>query len=263
MLPARTDDVTLPRLIGMVHLEPLPGSPGFRGDFEAVLARACADAQVLQAAGFDGVVVENFGDAPFFGDDVPDVTVAVMTRAVTAVIEAAAIPVGVNVLRNDARAALAIAAATGAAFIRVNVLSGTMYTDQGPIIGNAAEVARTRAVLCPDVAVLADVFVKHATPPPGLTLESAAHDLADRGGADALIVSGTGTGSPLDIRDLRRVRAATRIPLFAGSGVTPATVAEILAIADGVIVGSALKEGGAARGPVDPERAAAFIAAVG
>lgn len=255
--------MTLPRLIGMVHLGPLPGSPGFRGDLETIVAAARGDARALDAAGFDGLVVENFGDTPFFADDVPDVTVAAMTRAVGAVIEAAAIPVGVNVLRNDALAALAIAAATGAAFVRVNVLSGTMYTDQGPIVGNAAEVARARATLCPRAAVLADVFVKHATPPPGLTLESAAQDLAGRGGADAVIVSGTGTGSPLDIRELRRVRAATDVPVFAGSGVTPETVAEILSIADGVIVGSTLKVDGLATRPVDPERAAAFIAAAG
>jgi len=261
--PERTEGVTLPRLIGMVHLGPLPGAPEFPGDLEALVAAARADAQALAAAGFGGVVVENFGDAPFFADDVPDVTVAAMTRAVGAVIEAAAIPVGVNVLRNDALAALAIAAATGASFIRVNVLSGTMYTDQGPIIGNAARVARARAELCPEVTVLADVFVKHATPPPGLTLESAALDLADRGGADAVVVSGTGTGSPLDIRELRRVRTAIELPVLAGSGVTPETVAEILSIADGVIVGSALKVGGKATSPVDPARAADFVAAAG
>lgn len=178
----------------MVHLGPLPGTPRFRNDLDAVIAAAVADAERLTEAGFDGVGVENFGDAPFFRDDVPKVTVAAMTRAVAAVAEAVDVPIGVNVLRNDAKAALAIASVTGAAFIRVNVLSGTMWTDQGLVVGDAAEVLRLRTVIAPDTAILADVFVKHAVPPPGTTLGEAAEELAGRALADAIIVSGTSTG---------------------------------------------------------------------
>lgn len=253
----------LPRLIGMVHLGPLPGSPGYRNDLDAVVDAAEADAVALADAGFEAVIVENYGDAPFFADDVPNATVAAMTRAVGAVSESTGLVTGVNILRNDASAALAIAAATGAGFIRANVLSGTMYTDQGPIVGRAAEIARLRRQLCPEVAIVADVFVKHATPPPGLTIENAARDLAERGGADAVVVSGTGTGRPLDLDELIRVRAAIDVPVLAGSGVTSETVAEILSIATGAIVGSATKVDGIAAAPVDPIRAASLIAAAG
>jgi membrane complex biogenesis BtpA family protein len=255
--------VILPRLIGMVHLGPLPGSPGYRNDLDAVVDAAEADAVALADAGFEAVIVENYGDAPFFADDVPNATVAAMTRAVGAVSESTGLVTGVNILRNDASAALAIAAATGAGFIRANVLSGTMYTDQGPIVGRAAEIARLRRQLCPEVAIVADVFVKHATPPPGLTIENAARDLAERGGADAVVVSGTGTGRPLDLDELIRVRAAIDVPVLAGSGVTSETVAEILSIATGAIVGSATKVDGIAAAPVDPIRAASLIAAAG
>ena len=251
-----------PCLIGMVHLGPLPGSPRYAGDLDAVVDAAVTDAAVLEAAGLDAVFVENLGDAPFFADDVPNETVAAMTRTVTAIRGATAIPIGVNVLRNDALAALAVAAATGAGYIRVNVLSGSMYTDQGLITGRAAEVARARAKFAPGVGVFADVFVKHATPPAGLSIEDAARDTVERGGADAVIVSGAATGSAPDLDVVKRVVAAAGgAPVLLGSGVNATTVSSFLQVADGVIVGTSLKKDGITTNPVDPSAAAAFVAA--
>jgi membrane complex biogenesis BtpA family protein len=250
-------------LIGMVHLGPLPGSPGFAGDLDALTAAAVGDASTLADAGFDAVCVENFGDAPYFADDVPKATVAAMTVACRAVRDAVAVPVGVNVLRNDALAALAVAAATGASFIRVNVLSGAMATDQGWITGRAAEVARLRSSLTSGTAVLADVHVKHAVPPPGLRLVDAARDTWERSGADGLILSGTATGLPTALGDLREVRAAlgSAVPLYVGSGADTETAAPLLDVADGLIVGTAVKRAGVVTEPVDPDRAARFVAA--
>lgn len=252
--------MTLPRLIGMVHLGPLPGSPGFAGDLDTVVAAAVSDAAALESAGFEALMVENFGDAPFFADDVPKATVAAMTAAVGAVASASALPIGVNVLRNDVMAALAIAAATGATMVRVNVLSGMMYTDQGPIVGRAAEASRLRAAIAPTTAILADVLVKHASPPPGLTPEGAARDTLARAGADAVVVSGTSTGAKPSLSDLRSVAtAAGTAPVFVGSGATAATIGELLSIAHGVIVGTAVKRRGVTTEPVDPDRAAAVV----
>jgi membrane complex biogenesis BtpA family protein len=248
----------------MVHLGPLPGSPRFSGDFDAVIAAAVDDALRLDDAGFDAIGVENFGDAPFFADDVPKVTVAAMTRAIGAVAGVTAKPLVVNVLRNDAAAAVAIAAASGAAFVRVNVLAGTMWTDQGPIVGRAAEVTRLRSAIAPDVGILADVFVKHATPTPGATIEQAAEELVDRAGADAVIVSGTATGRPPDIVTVRQVRAAVPgTPVLLGSGVTEDSLAGFLAAADGAIVGTAIKVDAITTNPVDPILAKAMVAAAG
>lgn len=250
----------VPRLIGMVHLGPLPGAP-LHESLDAVLQRAVADAQTLEAAGFDAVMVENFGDVPFFADDVPKITIAAMTRAVADVVAATSVPIGVNVLRNDALGALAVAAATGAAFIRVNILSGVMYTDQGTITGRAAEVARSRRELAPGTLVLADVFVKHATPPPGAAIEQAAADIVERGLADALIVSGAGTAKEPDIADLRAVRdAAPGTPVLVGSGATSDNIDKLLDVAAGVIVGSSLKRG-SVPDAIDADLAAAFVAA--
>ncbi len=249
------------RLIGMVHLGPLPGSAR-SVPLDETIDRAVSDAVDLVDAGFDAVMIENFGDAPFFADDVPKITIAAMTRAIAAIAAEIEVPFGVNVLRNDGLGALAVSAATGAHFIRINVLSGSMSTDQGPIVGRAAEVSRLKAALTPDVAILADVMVKHATPPPGLTLEQAAADLWERAGADGIIVSGTGTGQALDRSDLDTVHATVpNAPLYAGSGVTDDTVADILTVCAGVIVGTATKIDGVTTNRVDPVRARAIVEA--
>lgn len=248
-------------LIGMVHLGPLPGSAR-SAPLDEVIDRAVSDALDLVDAGFDALMIENFGDAPFFADDVPKATIAAMTRAIAAIAAEIEVPFGVNVLRNDGLGALAVAAATGAAFIRINVLSGSMSTDQGPIIGRAAEVSRLKAALAPEVAILADVMVKHAAPPPGLTLEQAAADLWERAGADGIVVSGAGTGQALDRGDLDAVHIAVpEAPIYAGSGVTDETVAEILTVCAGVIVGTATKIDGVTTNRVDPMRARAIVKA--
>lgn len=244
----------------MVHLDALPGSPAFKGEFDLVLERARIDAGVLAEAGFDAILVENFGDSPYFSDDVPPSTVAAMSRCVAEASAACGLPVGVNVLRNDARAAISVSAATGAAFVRVNVLVGSMFTDQGLIEGRAAEVIRLRQALAPNTRIFADVFVKHAIPPSGLSLEQTAQETFGRAGADALIVSGIATGTPTDLSDIQRIRKAVpEAPLLIGSGVTPSTVKDLLAVADGVIVGTSIKRAGPS-GPIDPQRAGQLVA---
>lgn len=246
----------------MVHLAPLPGAPGYRGSMRQVVDDAVGRATLLAAHGFDAVMVENFGDAPFYADSVPPITVAAMTSCVEAVMAATGATVGVNVLRNDARAAVAVAAVTGAAFIRVNVLSGTMYTDQGPIVGRAADVARQRSALAPGLLLWADVFVKHATPPPGTNLEHAALDTWERGGADALVVSGALTGRPADVEELERVAAAVPdAPLVVGSGATGEALDRLSHLADHIIVGTALEHAGRPGAPLDDSRVASFVEA--
>lgn len=239
----------------MVHLLPLPGSPRWAGSMAQVVERAVSDAQTLADGGVDAVVVENYGDTPFFPAAVPAATIAAITSAVLEVRRALSIPVGVNVLRNDATAALSVCAATGASFVRVNVHTGSMLTDQGWIDGAAHDTVRLRTQLGLDLAIFADVFVKHATPPAGLTIEDAARDTWQRGHADALIVSGSGTGVPTSVADIRRVKAAVpEAPVFIGSGLTHENAAALLDGADGAIVGTALKSDNTSGSPVALER---------
>ncbi len=227
-----------------------------------VLERAVADAHALEAAGFDGIVVENYLDAPFHPGRVPAITVAALTRVVATVVERVSVPVGVNVLRNDADAALSIAAVTGARFIRINVHTGSMWTDQGLLTGQAHETLRSRRALDADVAILADVHVKHAVPPAGMSLAQAAADAWHRGLADGLVVTGSGTGLETSASDVEAVaRAVPEAPIFVGSGVGPASVGSLPRGTRGAIVGSAVMRGGRAGAGVDPHRAASLVRA--
>lgn len=251
-------------IIGVIHLPPLPGAPAHSTPMSSIIDAARRDASTLAEAGFDAFIVENYGDAPFFADQVPPVTVAAMTSVIANLASETDMDIGVNVLRNDGLAALAIAAATTADFVRINVLSGSMFTDQGLITGRAAEVVRLRDQICPDVVICADVMVKHATPPAGLTLRDAAADLIERSGADAVIVSGPGTGKPTALDDLKAVaKLAGEMPVMVGSGVTNRTIAKMLEVAEAVIVGTASKVDGITTNPVDPKRATALVKAAG
>jgi len=199
---------------------------------------------VLAEGGVSAVMVENFYDAPFYKDRLPPETVAALTRCALEIRRAVPdIPLGINALRNDGPAALAIAVAVGARFIRVNVLCGAMVTDQGLIEGCAAELIRMRRMLDARVAILADVGVKHAQPLGGFDLAQSARDTALRGRADALIVSGSGTGAPTPSSRIEAVQAAVPgVPVLVGSGATVESV-DPGAVA-GYIVGTALKADG-------------------
>ena len=250
-------------LVGVVHLQSLPGSPRWRGDIDSLIEFAANDARAYERGGADAVFVENFGDVPFTKGAVAPETVAAMAAAGRAIRQAVKIPLGFNVLRNDGRAALALCAVCGGAFVRINVHCGAMLTDQGLIEGNAYETLRYRQRMCPDAAIFADVHVKHAVPLGNWSIEDAARDTIERGLADALIVSGAGTGLAADLADVERVRRTTsRAKILLGSGVTLKNVKDFMPVADGFIVGSSLKRDGKLTNPVDPKRVAALVRAM-
>ena len=249
-----------PALFGMVHLRALPGAPLFES-MDEVIDAALYDVRALAEGGVDGFVVENFGDRPFFRNRVPAETIAAMARVVTEIAHSVSLPFGVNVLRNDARAALAVAVATGASFIRVNVHAGAFVADQGILEGEAAETMRLRAVLCPQVFVFADHMVKHAVPLGAVGEVQAGRDLRLRALADAIVVSGAETGAAADPARLRRLREALPdVPLVVGSGLTAANAGQF-PDADAAIAGTSVKRGGAVDAPVDRERVARLAAA--
>lgn len=255
-----------PALVGVVHLRATPGSPACRSTFslESFCEHAHRDAVALATGGVDAIVVENFGDVPFFAERVPAETIAAMALGVQAVREAVAdagreLPVGVNVLRNDARSALGLCAATLARFARINVHTGAAVTDQGLVQGRAAETLRERSRLVPEVELWCDVHVKHATPLGNESIGDAAQDAWKRGLADVLIVSGRATGAAPGPERVREVREAVGdTPVLIGSGLDPDNARALLEHADGAIVGTWLKEDGDVARPVDPERVAAL-----
>ena len=232
-----------PWLIGVLHLPALPGAPGAAIPIEDVARHAVEDALILQDLGFTALMVENFHDVPFPAGDAAPETIASMAVVARAVGEAIRIPLGIQVLRNDALASLGIAVASGASFLRVNVLAGATVTDQGLIQGKADVLLRRRKALGADVMILADVDVKHATSLDRRPLTQRAVDLATRSGADAILVTGNTTGDPVDLEELSAVSAAVDpVPVLAASGTTPDTLRATLGRCAGTIVGSALRE---------------------
>lgn len=249
-------------LAGVIHLRPLPGSPRSASSLDECIEAAAEDALALARAKFDAIVVENFGDAPFFAERVPPITVAAMTACALAVREAASgLEIGINVLRNDAESALAIALATGASFIRVNVHVGARVTDQGIVEGRAAKTLRSRRALGAErIAIWADVDVKHSSPL-GLPrpIEQEVEDLVKRGMADTVLVTGEGTGKAVDVQKLAKVKAAAgQARVLVASGATVASLPALAACSDGVVVGTALRASQKAGDPVDATLAASF-----
>ena len=252
-------------IIGMLHAPALPGAPRASAPLAHAIDHVLRDAAALVDAGVDGLMLENFGDTPFFPRRVPHAVVAQLTCIALEIRRRHEIPLGINVLRNDASAALAIAHAVGAAFIRVNVLCGARVTDQGVIQGLAHRLLRERAHLSAEqIRILADVDVKHsAALGAPRSIEDEVADTLERAGADAVIVSGAGTGQPTDLDQLRRATAAAGVaPVLVGSGVTARTIAPLRSVADGAIVGTSLKVEGVPTNPVDPTRARELIAAL-
>lgn len=251
--------------MGVVHLAPTPSAARAAAAFESLLERALADGRALARGGCDALMVENFGDAPFHRGTQDDPTTPDVAAALAVVARelrlATGLPIGVNCLRNDAIAALGAASVAGARFVRVNVLSGCMVTDQGLVAGEAARVRDYQALLGADVAILADLLVKHAAPLAPIDLADAARDLAERSGASGLIVTGARTGAAVDPARLRAVRIAVgSFPIWIGSGLSIDNAALLWPLCDGAIVGTSLKRNGRIGESVDEARVAALRA---
>ncbi|AFZ32318.1 photosystem I assembly BtpA [Gloeocapsa sp. PCC 7428] len=249
-------------IIGVVHLLPLPTAPGWGNNLKAVIDRAEQEATALASGGVDGIIVENFFDAPFTKNQVDPAVVSAMTVVIQRLMQLVTIPLGVNVLRNDAHSALAIATVVKAQFIRVNVLTGVMATDQGLIEGQAHQLLRYRREIGSDVRIFADVLVKHARPLSSPNLTVAVQDTIERGLADAVILSGWATGSPPDLQDLELAKAAAYdTPVLIGSGANWENISTLMQAADGVIVSSSLKRHGRREQTIDPIRVSQFVEA--
>ncbi len=268
-----TIDMELPfdrcALIGMIHLLPLPGSPGFsRGgnaEVRRMLDRAARDAESLLAGGCDALIVENMHDLPYLRGAAPPETVAAMTLG-AATVARFGVPFGVQVLAGANREALAVALASGASFIRAEAFAYAHVADEGWMDASAGPLLRARAALCqpPDaIRIFADVQKKHAAH--AVTADLTLADIA-RGtafaGADALIVTGGHTGQAADLGDVIAAREAG-LPVLVGSGIDESNARAYSEVAEALIVGTALKIDGDWRNPVDPARVEAIASALG
>jgi uncharacterized protein len=239
-------------IIGMVHLPPLPGSPNNSESMQTLTEFALSEASKLERAGLDACIVENVGDAPLLKEDLPAYTVASMANITREVVVHTKLKVGVNMLRNACEEALSVAHVSGAHFIRCNVLIGAYATDQGIIEGCAARVSRLKRELRSEVLVFGDVHVKHAYPIFNVKIQYAAQDLAERGGADAVIVSGARSPIPPTFERVKKVKDSIRKPVLIGSGIGIANAKQFFQRSDGVIIGEPdFKADGVWGGPSD------------
>ncbi|MEA2780455.1 MAG: uncharacterized protein QOK29_1999 [Rhodospirillaceae bacterium] len=250
-------------LIGDIHCPPMPGTPRYRGEtMDSIVGRAVADAIAYREGGMDGVLVENHGDIPFLQPhDIGPEIIAAMSVVAKAVREAVDLPLGINLLANDAIGALAIAKASGARFIRVNQWVNAYISNEGLIQGESARALRFRKQIdAIDVAIFADVHVKH-----GAHAIVGDRPIAEQArdvefyDADVAIATGNRTGDAVPEAEIAAIREGTRLPIIAGSGLTAGNARHLLSLLDGAIVGSSLKRDGVWWNPVETARVRALV----
>jgi membrane complex biogenesis BtpA family protein len=253
-------------IIGVVHLQALPGAPRYTGgSMRDIYAAAVADARALAGGGIDGIIVENASDMPFRRpENIGPETVAALTAACLEIRAAVDTPIGITCVANGVIPALAVAKAVGARWVRANQWVNAYVANEGFLNGPAPEAMRYRSAIgATDVRIFADVHVKfgaHAITADRSIPEQATD--AEWFDADVLIASGTRTGSPTSPREVEEVRSGTTLPVIVGSGLNPNQVPSLFAVADGAIVGQWLKHDGVWWNPVDPSRVEQLFNAV-
>jgi len=249
-------------VLGGMLLPPLPGAPRSAMSVFDIADRAVQEARDFEAAGVRGVTLENVGDNPFPRDRAADETVAAFAVIAAAVRRAVSIPIGINVMRNSWSAAMAIAAAVDAQYIRINVLGDALASDQGIIQGCASELLRFRRNLgAENIRIFADVDCKHGGPLTTRPLDVIAKDTAYRQMADVLLVTGTDSDTPPVLTDIETVKAAVPdVPVVIASGMSDSSV-DLVKACDGTTIGTFARNWNLG-GPIDQDVVRNFVARV-
>lgn len=251
-------------VIGMVHLRPLPGSPLYdkEAGMKKILETAVEEAKMLEAAGVDGVQVENMWDIPYLPErDIDSETIAALAVGIYEVQKSVSIPVGAECHMNGGNIAMSCAVAAGAKWIRVFEWCNAFVSQSGFIDAIGGKVARKRRDLGAEhVLALCDVNVKHGSHYiiHDRSVKEQAMDIEAQDG-DAVIVTGFDTGMPPTVERVLECKKAVSLPVLLGSGISNTNISELLAVADGAIVGSWFKEGGNWKNPVSFERTKEFM----
>lgn len=252
-------------IIGMVHLRPLPGSPGYDPatmGMDKIIATAIEEAAILEQAGVDGIQVENMWDIPYLrGEDIGYETAAALAVGIHAVRSKVSIPVGAECHMNGADCAMACAVAAGASWIRVFEWCNAFVSQSGFINAMGAKVSRMRSSLKADhILALCDVNVKHGSHYiiHDRSVAQQAMDIEAQDG-DAVIVTGFDTGTPPTVENISVCKQSTTLPILIGSGLNIDNVNELLAAADGAIIGSWFKEDNNWKNPISYDRTKAFM----
>lgn len=253
-------------IVGMVHSQPLPGAPRFKHyRLEDVYRFGVEEALRLKEGGVDGLLLENAGDIPFAKpEDIGPETVAAMSILGHLIREATGLPLGIITVANAAIQSLAIAKACGAQFVRINQWVNAYVANEGIMDGAAGLAARYRSwIEAESVKIFADVHVKHGSHAivADRPLSEQARD-AEFFDADVLIATGQRSGAPTSVEEVDGIRNHVSLPVIIGSGLTVDNCRELLAVSDGAIIGSAVKETGKMHGQVSVEKVRELMAVV-
>jgi membrane complex biogenesis BtpA family protein len=247
-------------LIGVVHLDALPGTPANTCGISTIAERAVAEARAYHDAGFSGVLIENTHDRPYLKGDVGPEIVAALAVIGSEVRRATALPLGIQILAGANQAALAAALACGAGFVRVEGFVFAHVADEGLIESSAAALLRYRRAIGADhIRVFADVKKKHSAHAitADVDIVETAH-AAEFFLVDGVIVSGISTGKPAEPGEVNSVGRAVHVPTLVGSGITAENIARYTH-ADAFIVGSSIKTDGLWSNRVDAGRAESLV----
>ncbi len=251
-------------IIGMIHVDALPGTPRYHSSLPEIIAKAKAEAQLYQEAGIDAIGIENMHDIPYLNQTVgPEITAAMAVVGYEAK-NATGLPCGVQILAGANKEALAVALAAGLDFIRAEGFVFGHVADEGYIDAQAGELLRYRRQIGAEhILVMTDIKKKHSSHAmtTDVDIVETAH-AAEFFLSDGVIVTGVATGREASLEELERVKAAVQIPVLVGSGVNLENVDRYLAIADALIIGSYFKQGGHWTQGVDLERVKDFMGKV-
>jgi len=248
-------------VIGMIHVDALPGTPKYKGDVENIIGRAVKDAMVYRSSGIDAIAIENMHDIPYLKRNVGPEIISLMSIIGREVKKVSQLPCGIQILAGANKEALAAAHSAGMNFIRCEGFVFAHVADEGIMESDAGELLRYRKQIgAENILIFTDIKKKHSSH--SITSDV---DIVETAKAaefflsDGVILTGTSTGKETDIDELKKVRGAVNIPVLIGSGLTADNIEKYFPVADAFIIGSYFKQDGNWRNEVDADRVKALM----
>ena len=248
-------------VIGMIHVDALPGTPKYSGTVKSIINKALVEAEIFNDTGIDALMIENMHDVPYLKKEVgPEVT-SIMSIIAQEIKAKTGLPIGIQILAGANKEAIAAAHAAGVDFIRAEGFVFAHVADEGIFESDAGELLRYRRQIgAEDVLIFTDIKKKHSSH--SITSDISIVDTAKAAEfflSDGVIVTGSSTGEEADLNEIKNVRAAIKLPVIIGSGITINNIQKYFNEADAFIVGSYFKKEGNWQKSVEPERVEKFM----
>ncbi len=252
-------------IIGMIHVQALPGTPRHKLESSYIIDQALKEAKIYKSAGIDSIMIENMHDIPYIKTGVGHEVSSLMCLIAYLIKQETKLPVGIQILAGANKEALAVAKASGIDFIRAEGFVFAHTADEGIIEAQAGDLLRYRKQIDADsVAIFTDIKKKHSSH--AITQDVSLLDTAKAARfflSDGVIVTGSHTGEAASVDELKTLKDALDFPILVGSGITQDNVSTYFPICDAMIVGSYFKEHGYWENKLNYERIAKFMECVG